>query len=242
MDVQRTLEKEMDRFVLPEAITNPDNQKKRAYFLLKRGMDVILSFTLLLLLAPLFIVIAVLIKLDSPGPVIFKQERVGSDWQGQVRRLFNFYKFRSMHHNCDQSLHREHIKAWTRGQIHAPEGSDSAMKLDADPRITRLGRFLRKTSLDELPQLWNVLEGAMSLVGPRPVPPYEVAEYDEWHYQRLNAPAGITGLWQVKGRGQVGLDEMVLQDIEYIDNQSIWLDIHILLLTIPVVLARRGAS
>jgi len=218
------------------------NKAKRPYYRVKRFIDLILSLGLLILLSPLFIVIAILIKLDSPGPVIFQQERVGYDWRRQRIRNFIFYKFRSMVQNADQTIHQNQVKAWVRGEMYDENGSKDNTKVVNDPRVTRVGKYLRMTSLDELPQLWNVLWGTMSLVGPRPVPTYEVAEYDTWHYQRLEAPAGITGLWQVRGRGQVSLDEMARLDIEYIKHQSIGLDIQIIILTIPAVLSKRGAK
>lgn len=217
-------------------------KNKRLYYWEKRLIDIVFSLTLLILLSPLLILIAILIKLDSTGPVIFKQERIGYDWRRHAIRSFTFYKFRSMVNNADQSVHREQVKAWIRGEFYSTDGSMDKIKVANDPRITRVGRYLRMTSLDELPQLWNVLLGAMSLVGPRPVPTYEVAEYESWHYQRLIAPAGITGLWQVEGRGLVSLDDMVRMDVKYIRNQSIWLDIAILFKTIPAVLSRRGAK
>lgn len=215
---------------------------KRLYYWGKRLVDVCLSLFLLVVLSPLFILIAILIKLDSKGPVIFKQERIGYDWRRRTIRSFTFYKFRSMFENADQNIHKEQVKAWVRGDLTGVEGLQHSMKLTSDPRITRVGRYLRMTSLDELPQLWNVLTGTMSLVGPRPVPPYEVAEYETWHYQRLESPAGITGLWQVEGRGLVSLDDMARLDIDYIYHQNIWLDFVILIKTIPAVLSGRGAQ
>ena len=204
----------LDQWPIPTAYVRKSvtQEDRELYFLLKRISDIVCSFLLLVILSPLFLLIALLIKLDSSGPVIFRQDRVGYDWRRQIRRKFVFLKFRSMTHNCDQSLHEQHIKQWIRGEGGAG-GADDLVKLTNDPRVTRVGKFLRKTSLDELPQLWNVLMGHMSLVGPRPVPLYEAAEYRIWHYRRLEAPAGITGLWQVYGRGQVGVDEMARLDM-----------------------------
>lgn len=224
-----------------EAIAERD---KHLYLTIKRLMDVVVSLVVIVLLCPFLLLIALLIKMDSPGPVIFRQERVGYDWRSRKLRIFVFYKFRSMFHNCNQSVHQEYVKDKIRGQK-CPTGSDNhaeLVKLTNDRRVTRLGRVLRKTSLDELPQLWNVLKGNMSLVGPRPVPLYEVAEYEPWHKLRLEATPGITGLWQVKGRGRVTLDEMVNLDVEYINHQSLWLDLEILLRTIPAVLSCHGAD
>lgn len=209
------------------------------YYRAKRVIDVMLSALLLILFSPLILAIALAIKLDSPGPVVFMQERMGYDWQRKRERVFSFYKFRSMYHNCDQSVHEAHVKAWVRNNSNG--SGPTLVKLTDDPRVTRVGRFLRKSSLDEIPQLVNVLRGHMSLVGPRPVPLYEVAEYDAWHRGRLQAVPGITGMWQVYGRGTVTLDEMARLDILYIQQQSLWLDIKLLLLTIPVVLTGNGA-
>lgn len=214
------------------------------YFRIKRLMDIILSFIALTLLSPLLLLTALLIKLDSPGPAIFAQERVGYDWGRRRQRRFTLYKFRSMYHNSDQRAHQEHIKECIRGQEGTKSSSHDGrlVKMTNDGRVTCVGRLLRRTSLDELPQLWNVLRGEMSLVGPRPVPFYEVAAYEPWHRKRLEATPGITGLWQIKGRGQATLDEMARLDIEYIDRQSLWLDLEILLLTIPAVISGRGAA
>jgi lipopolysaccharide/colanic/teichoic acid biosynthesis glycosyltransferase len=219
-------------------------RNKRRYFRTKWLMDIVLSFVLLMLLSPLLLLIALLIKLESPGPVIFAQERMGYDWRSRRQRRFMFYKFRSMFHNCDQSVHQKHVKDCIRAEKRAGSSSNQGKleKLTNDGRVTRVGRILRKTSLDELPQLWNVLGGEMSLVGPRPVPLYEVAEYETWHKQRLEATPGITGLWQVKGRGRATLDEMARLDIEYVNRQSLLLDLGILLLTIPAVISGRGSA
>ena len=147
-----------------------------------------------------------------------------------------------MMNNADQSLHQEHIKHYVQGTLTAAEESNAAVKIKDDPRITRVGHILRKTSLDELPQLINVLKGEMSIIGPRPVPLYEVAEYQEWHYQRLAAYPGLTGLWQLDGRGEVSFEEMIKMDIEYVQKQSLWLNIKILALTPFAVLSGRGAA
>jgi lipopolysaccharide/colanic/teichoic acid biosynthesis glycosyltransferase len=224
------------------------NRRRRIYFICKRCMDVLLAASLLVLLAPLLLIIAVLIKLDSPGPVIFAQERVGARRRYKDGRAiweirnFPFYKFRSMVHGADQSLHQMYIKAWVEGRVEASGTAGVKFKLHNDPRVTRVGRILRKTSLDELPQLVNVLKGEMSLVGPRPVPTYEVVEYETAHYDRLAALPGITGLWQVKGRCQVSFEDMIRMDVDYVRNQSLWLDIKILFLTIPAVLSGKGAA
>ncbi|MGE5618689.1 MAG: sugar transferase [Sphingomonadaceae bacterium] len=214
------------------------------YLWTKRLTDIVLSAAALLLLSPLLVAVGLLIRLDTPGPVLFAQERMGYDWRRGRLRPFTIYKFRSMHHNSDQSLHEQHVRDWIRSRRGRKGDGESVelVKLVNDPRITRVGRLLRKTSIDELPQLWNVLRGDMSLVGPRPVPLYEVAEYEDWHWQRLQATPGITCLWQVRGRGLTSLEEMVRMDIEYIERRSLWFDMRILLLTVPVVLFGRGAA
>ena len=213
----------------------------------KRCLDIGLTVVALIVLAPLLVLIGLLIKLDSSGPIIFVQERVGARRRTQggqtVWEVRNFYvyKFRSMIHNADESVHQAYIKAWIDGQAEAAH-QGTTFKLTRDPRVTRIGRILRKTSLDELPQLLNVLKGEMSLVGPRPVPTYEVAEYQGWHRERLAALPGITGLWQVKGRCQVSFDDMIRMDIEYVRSRSLWLDVKLLVLTLPAVISGRGAE
>ena len=225
-----------------------ENSDKSLYFICKRCIDVTLSLLLLILLAPLMLLIAILVKLDTPGPIFFIQERVGSkrrfreDGVVWEVRNFPFYKFRSMVRDADQSLHEAYIKSFAEGQTDISEETGGKFKLANDARVTRVGRIIRKASLDELPQLLNVLKGDMSLVGPRPVPTYEVAQYQRWHHKRLAGLPGITGMWQVKGRCQVPFDEMIQMDIDYIYSQSLWLDIKILLLTIPAVLSGQGAE
>jgi lipopolysaccharide/colanic/teichoic acid biosynthesis glycosyltransferase len=220
----------------------------RLRLLAKRAMDLILSSAALLLAWPLLLLIAVLIKLDSPGPVIFVQRRVGARWRthGLTSEweigTFDFYKFRTMTHRCDASLHQAFITAFVAGAQPGPQAGVEPYKLRNDPRITRLGRWLRKSSLDELPQLFNVLKGEMSLVGPRPPIPYEVEMYQPWHRRRLAAKPGLTGLWQVAARSSVDFDEMVRLDLWYIEHQSLWLDIVILFKTPWAVLTGRGAA
>ncbi len=229
-------------------VSSTGTRDKLGYFTCKRCLDLLLATLLLVLLSPLMLLIAVLIKLDSPGPVIFVQERVGARrrfkdgktmWEVQS---FPFYKFRSMVNHADQSLHQAYIRAWIEGHAEASDVPGARFKLTRDPRVTRVGRILRKTSLDELPQLVNVLKGEMSLVGPRPVPIYEAAKYEVWHYERLAAQPGITGFWQVHGRCQVSFTDMIRMDIQYARKQSLWLDIKLLVLTIPAVLSGRGAA
>jgi lipopolysaccharide/colanic/teichoic acid biosynthesis glycosyltransferase len=225
-----------------------DRAENNLYFAAKRGVDVILAGLLLILLSPLILVIAILISLDSAGPIFFTQERVGARRQSMGRqaiwmiRNFTMYKFRSMVQNADSSVHEAYIKDFVEGRAQATPENGGKFKLTNDPRVTPLGRLLRKFSLDELPQLINVLKGDMSLVGPRPVPPYEVACYGNGHHKRLAALPGITGFWQVKGRGRVTFEEMIRMDIQYVEHASLWLDLKVLFLTIPAVLSRRGAE
>lgn len=205
--------------------------------ILKRTFDLIVSALAIALLFPLWLLLAVLIKLDSKGPVFYTQERVGMDG-----RLFLLYKFRTMVAGADSELHREYQRAFIAGRAEANLGNDQkpTYKLLADPRITRVGKFLRKTSLDEVPQLLNVLLGDMSLVGPRPPIPYEVEAYELWHRKRLDMKPGVTGLWQVSGRNRLPFEEMVRLDLFYIENWSLLLDLKIILRTGFVMLGREG--
>lgn len=205
---------------------------------LKRGMDVVLSALLLILLLPLFALIAVLVKLSSPGPVFFTQTRVG-----HLMKPFTMYKFRTMYADADPGVHYHYV-SWFITSSDNAEANDKASfyKLTDDNRITPIGRLLRRTSLDELPQFWNVLIGDMSLVGPRPPLPYELQQYKPWHCGRLNeAIPGITGLWQVVGRSRTTFDEMVRLDLQYARTISLWSDIKILLATPAAVVTGKGA-
>jgi lipopolysaccharide/colanic/teichoic acid biosynthesis glycosyltransferase len=194
----------------------------------KRVFDIIVAATLLVLLAPLMVVISIGIVLDSPGSPIWVQTRVGR--QG---RLFRLLKFRSM-------IPDAHRQRPTLMETH-PECDPRQFKCPRDPRVTPVGAWLRRWSLDELPQLWNVLVGDMSLVGPRPPLPEEVALYSDWHRQRLLITPGLTGLWQVSGRSDLSFDEMVRLDLYYAEHQSLWFDLRILVRTVPAVLSGRGA-
>jgi lipopolysaccharide/colanic/teichoic acid biosynthesis glycosyltransferase len=215
---------------------------KKSYFLAKRIIDILGSIALLILSLPFFIVIPVLIKLSSSGPIIFKQERVGLHG-----KKFPFLKFRSMYVNNDSSVHREYVMNLIRGQkgnivLGGDPGRNGVYKITNDTRITPLGRYLRKLSLDEIPQLINVLKGDMSLVGPRPPVPYEMEKYEVWHRRRvLEVKPGLSGLWQIEGRSEIGFNEMVRLDLKYLKQQSLWLDIKILLKTPWVVLKAKGA-
>ena len=219
-----------------------------SYFVCKRSLDVILSILMLIAFLPLFAVIALLIQLDSPGPILFRQERVGAKRRKLGAKIvwivqsFTIYKFRSMVADADSSPHEAYIRDFVEGRISPQRSPGGKFKLSNDPRVTRLGRVLRKFSLDELPQLLNVLKGDMSLVGPRPVPTYEVACYRNEDHRRLASLPGITGLWQVRGRSLVSFEEMVGMDVHYIRNATFWSDLKILFLTIPAVLSKRGAE
>ncbi len=201
--------------------------------LLKRASDILISLLAIILSAPVAASIAIAIRLDSRGSIFFRQERVGMDG-----RVFLCYKFRTMADGADDSIHREAYLKNIEGAADANAGDDEAPvfgKVKDDPRITRVGRFLRRTSLDELPQFWNVLKGDMSVVGARPPIPYEVENYEARHRRRLDMKPGITGLWQVSGRNRLSFEEMVKIDLYYIENWSIWLDLKIILLTLPAV-------
>jgi exopolysaccharide biosynthesis polyprenyl glycosylphosphotransferase len=193
--------------------------------LVKAGLDRAGAAILLLVLSPVLLLLAVLVRIDSGSPVLFRQRRVGLHG-----RPFTLLKFRSMHRDAETRLRELMDRNEVRGH---------AFKMNDDPRVTRLGRFLRRTSLDELPQLFNVLNGQMSLVGPRPPLPQEVAEYDVWHRRRLSMKPGMTGLWQIGARGTADFDHWVEKDLEYIDNWSLWLDIKIAARTIPAMLTGR---
>jgi lipopolysaccharide/colanic/teichoic acid biosynthesis glycosyltransferase len=218
-------------------LLSPD--KGKSYLLrTKQVMDVLGSALILILCAPLFLIIALAIKLSSKGPVLYRQQRVG-----QYGQNFTFLKFRSMYTGNDNSVHKEYVTKLIAGKAeHKLFNGDGegVYKLTKDTRVTRVGKILRKTSLDELPQLVNVLKGDMSLVGPRPPIPYELAAYQTWHRRRvLEVKPGITGLWQVSGRNRIKFDEMVRLDLQYAKSWSPWLDLKILLRTPRAVL--RGA-
>lgn len=226
---------ELDRFQSPSRMDIPNiiiNQSKLdnkyLYRFLKRILDILGSFFGLLLLAPLFLIIAILMKKEEPdGPIFFSQTRVGKN-----EEHFKMFKFRSMCVDAEEKL----------ADLLVHNEVDGAMfKIKDDPRVTRIGKFIRKTSIDELPQLWNVLKGEMSLVGPRPPLIREVAEYSEYDKQRLLVKPGCTGAWQVSGRNDVGFEEMVQLDIDYIDNLSLWNDIKIVIKTVGVIFKPNSA-
>jgi len=200
----------------------------------RRTLDLIVAGTVLLLLAVPLMLIAIAIRIDSGGPSLFRQQRVGRD-----RRTFTMFKFRTMYRDADVSPHREYVRSLIDG---GGEGGGDLYKLSVDDRITRVGKVLRAWSLDELPQLINVLFGQMALVGPRPAIPYEVEMYPDAYLRRFNVKPGLTGLWQVSGRNERTYDEMVRFDIEYAESASLMLDLRILAKTMPVVLRRQGAA
>jgi lipopolysaccharide/colanic/teichoic acid biosynthesis glycosyltransferase len=206
----------------------------------KRLMDIVGSSLALILCSPLFLLAGLAIKLTSKGPILFRQQRVG-----QNARCFTFLKFRSMYIDNDPNVHKEYVTKLIAGQAEregSSERDEGVYKLTNDRRVTRVGRFLRRTSLDELPQLFNVLQGSMSLVGPRPAIPYEVEAYETWHRRRvLEVKPGITGSWQVSGRSRVKFDEMVRLDLQYAKSWSPWMDFNILMRTPRAVIGGNGA-
>lgn len=209
---------------------------------IKRGADVAISLVAILMLFPILCAIACGVRLSSPGPILFRQKRVGKNG-----KEFEFLKFRSMKHGSDTSVHEKFVSdlmALETGTASEQLSSTpkNVYKMVNDSRITRFGTFIRKTSLDELPQLWNVIQGQMSLVGPRPPIPYEVDRYAPWHLERLmHVKPGITGLWQVEGRSRVSFNEMVRMDIRYGRNVNLWTDLHLMVRTVSVVLRMTGA-
>lgn len=228
--------------------------RDRLYYRAKRLFDFVVATLLVLLLAPLLVILAIVVKLDTPGPVIYRQRRVGSrridlgshfSWE---LAEFDFLKFRTMRCDGETSLHQRYIAAYINGdgesmaEVAAGHRTEESYKLVGDPRITRSGRVMRKLSLDELPQLWHVIRGEMSLVGPRPPLAYEVEMYRPHHFRRFASPMGITGVWQVSGRGAIGFEDMVELDLRYVETRSFSEDLRVLALTLPAVLSGRGAG
>jgi lipopolysaccharide/colanic/teichoic acid biosynthesis glycosyltransferase len=202
--------------------------------ILKRGLDIAGSLFALTLFMPLFLVLAILVKLTSRGPILFCQKRVG-----RYGKEFNFYKFRTMYTGNDPRIHQEYVTKLIAGDLNESSG---VYKIVNDPRITPVGRFLRKSSLDELPQFFNILKNDMSLVGPRPPLPYEFERYQTWHKRRvLELKPGLTGLWQVEGRSRTTFDEMVRMDLRYAIERSLWVDVKIILQTPSAMFSGRGA-
>jgi lipopolysaccharide/colanic/teichoic acid biosynthesis glycosyltransferase len=226
------------------------------YQFAKRLVDIFVSATLLVLLSPVFIIIAVLVKLDSPGPAFFTQKRIGSKrhWLFGNRysthaRIFTIFKFRTMYADACSDLHQKFIEAYINNDEEAmaalqkeEASEENKYKMVGDPRVTRIGRILRKTSLDELPQLLNVLKGDLTLVGPRPPILYEVRMYEPWQVQRLMTMSGLTGMWQVTSRSSASFAEMIELDLWYLEHQSFLLDILIILFTPLAVFTARGAE
>ena len=196
-------------------------------FFANRALDLTLACGALVVLAPLMLLTALLIRIDSRGPVLFGQERVGREG-----RLFRMWKFRTMHPLSDPGVHQEMARAWFRG-----DAAVRGYRLSTDHRVTRVGRILRQTNIDELPQLLNVIRGDMSIVGPRPAIPYELEYYQPWYYERLRVRPGITGLWQVSGRDRRSAPEMMALDMAYVATRSLWNDLKILARTCVVLLA-----
>lgn len=211
---------------------------KQSYQRAKRILDIIFTLLVLLPLGVIVVIVAICIRLDSKGPIFFRQRRVG---QNGVE--FNILKFRSMYVNSDDSRHREAIAKYMNGHKLAESTSEDLSYKDVDdPRVTRVGRFLRKTSIDELPQFFNVLRGEMSLVGPRPPLPYEVEQYSRYETLRLSGKPGLTGPWQVYGRSRVPFQTMVEMDIAYLQRQTIREDLKLIALTLPVMISGRGGA
>jgi lipopolysaccharide/colanic/teichoic acid biosynthesis glycosyltransferase len=209
---------------------------KPYYRTIKRSFELVLCLIMAPLLIPCGLIIAIVILLESSGPALFVQERIGQGGQP-----FDIIKFRTMHHDIDKTAHRAYMKQFVNGNL-ISEDKDQVFKPFTENQVTRMGRILRKTSLDELPQLINVVRGEMSLVGPRPNVPWEVQEYLGWHIERLEIPPGITGLAQVRGRSSITFDDIVRHDIEYIKNQSLLLDLWIIWRTITSILTSKGAE
>lgn len=207
-----------------------------AHVIAKRALDLVVGSLALVVLSPLMLVLAIMVRIDSPGPALFRQTRIGLNGQP-----FTMIKFRTMQHGNDASQHREYYRALIEGTAESRESGDGekVFLLD-DPRVTRTGAWLRKMSLDELPNLFNVLGGSMSLVGPRPPIDYEVDMYDTRSKGKLAAKPGMTGLAQVSGRGTLTFDEIIDLDLEYIEKRSFFFDVGLLLRTVPAVLRRRG--
>jgi lipopolysaccharide/colanic/teichoic acid biosynthesis glycosyltransferase len=199
---------------------------------LKRGMDIVLALLALVVLSPLLLAIALAIKVDSPGPVLFKQERLG-----RGRKTFIMLKFRSMRVDAGDALHREAVKR----TAHNHRREIGTFKSLDDPRVTRFGRFLRTWNLDELPNLFNILRGEMSIVGPRPALDYELPYYKDWYFRRFAVRPGLTGLWQVKRAAAEDFDAMVRLDVDYVERMSVWLDLKLIAITVPSIIRERGA-
>jgi lipopolysaccharide/colanic/teichoic acid biosynthesis glycosyltransferase len=215
----------------------PTGERRWSTAVAKRALDIVGSVLFLIAFSPVYLVVSAFVKITSKGPVFFAQQRVGADG-----RPFMMFKFRTMHVDVDDSIHQQYMAQFIQSSRSTDTGTNVPFKIVNDRRVTRIGRFLRRSSLDELPQFWNVLKGDMSLVGPRPPIPYEVARYKRWHRRRvLEAKPGITGLWQVAGRSRTTFDEMVRMDLRYAKNHSVLTDLAILLATPRAVISGKGA-
>jgi lipopolysaccharide/colanic/teichoic acid biosynthesis glycosyltransferase len=218
-------------FILPPTVV----PRSRRNYALKRVFDFFASLFAIILLSPVLITIAIIVKLTSKGPIIYRQKRVG---QGGVH--FTFYKFRSMRQDADDRIHREQIAKFQQGEKIGTGANE--YKINNDPRVTPIGRILRATSLDELPNFFNVLKGDMSIVGPRPPLPYEVEQYRYRHRYRLLVKPGITGIWQVYGRSRVDFETLISMDLHYVTDGTFWLDLKLIFKTIPVMLSKSGGE
>ena len=233
-----------DQVAAPRETLYPDlverDESRRVSRAIKRATDVLGSSVALTLLAPILLLVALAVKLSSPGPILYRQKRIG-----QYGVPFSCLKFRSMYTGNDPRIHMEYVKQFIEGRAEGASngtGTNKVYKITRDPRLTGVGRLLRKASLDELPQFFNVLRGEMSLVGPRPPIPYEIEAYDVWHRRRLfEVKPGITGLWQVNGRSRLKFDDMVRLDLRYATTWSLWLDLKILARTPQAVFSGEGA-
>lgn len=229
MDNRFKFEEEFDEDAIAIDYSDVLGNESIIYSVTKRLIDIVGSLCGIILLSPLFLIVAILIKLEDPkGKVFFAQER-----NGKYPKTFKMYKFRSMVHNAEELL---------KDLMDRNEQTGPVFKINDDPRITKVGKFIRKTSIDELPQLFNVLKGDMSLVGPRPAIPREVEQYDSYQMQRLAVKPGLTCIWQVSGRNNIGFDEWVEMDIEYIKTRNLWLDIKLIFKTVGVLFGDDNAS
>ena len=229
MDNRFKFEEEFDEDAIAIDFSDVLVKESILYSVTKRLIDIVGSLCGIILLSPLFLIVAILIKLEDPkGKVFFAQER-----NGRYTKTFKMYKFRSMVHNAEDLL---------KDLMDRNEQTGPVFKINDDPRITKVGKFIRKTSIDELPQLFNVLKGDMSLVGPRPPIPHEVEQYNSYQMQRLAVKPGLTCIWQVSGRNNIGFDEWVEMDIEYIKTRNLWLDIKLIFKTVGVLFGDDNAS
>lgn len=229
MDNRFKFEEEFDEVAIAIDYSDVLGKESILYSVTKRLIDIVGSLCGIILLSPLFLIVAILIKLEDPkGKVFFAQER-----NGKYPKTFKMYKFRSMVHNAEELL---------KDLMDRNEQTGPVFKINDDPRITKVGKFIRKTSIDELPQLFNVLKGDMSLVGPRPPIPHEVDQYNSYQMQRLAVKPGLTCIWQVSGRNNIGFDEWVEMDIEYIKTRNLWLDIKLIFKTVGVLFGDENAS